>query len=74
MYHDSFEIAWEAITAYKALNQAGNQRIFRNSVDLGLFKVLGVTEAIPPFAVYNVVGFPTAQCRAEVKWTVYKMD
>lgn len=67
-YFDDFSDAASELTSYKAYVGDALHTVTRNSVNLGDFLVLEVTEATPPMAVLNVAGSPSSQVRAEHRW------
>lgn len=69
-YHADFTTAAASLAEYTDLVGHNPVSLTRNSVDMGNFLVLEVTEHKPPQAVINVAGYPGAQCRAEVKWSL----
>jgi hypothetical protein len=68
-----FATARTALIAYNALVGEDPVAVIRNSINYGTFVVLNVTEAEPPFAVYNVIGTPdtSVQVRQTIKWQLH---
>ena len=67
-YFDSFSDANTALASYSAVVGSGLVTVTRNDIAITGFVVLGVAEAKPPEAVFNVAGSPSSECRAEVLW------